>query len=71
MFGDSFNKQHITSNVGTYLKYVRDQYRNQLVKKPMYDHPVTIPEREWKNILEDAKDISLRHEGKTPHGPGR
>ena len=66
MFGDSFNKQDITSKVGTYLKYVRDQYRTQLVKKPKYDHPVSIPEREWKNILEDAKEIALRHEAKTP-----
>jgi hypothetical protein len=71
MLGDSFNKQAITLKVGTYLKYVRDQYRSRLVKKPKYDHPVAIPEREWKNILEDAKDIALRYEGKTLPSLGR
>jgi hypothetical protein len=43
----------------------------QLKNNPKYDHPVAILEREWKNIKEDAKEISLRHEGKTPPGPGR
>jgi len=71
MFGDSFNKQDITSKAGTYLKYAKDQYRIRLVKIPKYDHHVAILEREWKNILEDAKEIALRHEGKTPPSPGR
>jgi hypothetical protein len=71
MFGDSFNKQSIILKVGTYLKYAIDQYRIQLVKKPKYDCFVSILEREWKSILEDAKEISLRHEGKTPIGPVR
>jgi hypothetical protein len=71
MFGNSFNQQDITMKVGTYLKYVKGQYRTQLVKKPKYGCHVAIPEREWMNILENAKDISLRHEGKRLPGPGR
>jgi hypothetical protein len=71
MFSDSFKKKYSTSKESTYLKYVIDQYMTQLVKNPKYDRSVIIPKREWKNVLEDAKDIALRHEGKTPPGPIR
>ena len=71
LFGDIFNKFETTSKDGTYLKYVRDQYRVHLKKKPKYDHPISIPEREWKNIQEDAKESALRSEGKTQPGIGR
>jgi hypothetical protein len=49
----------------------RDQYRVQLKKNPKYDHPLAIPEREWKNIQEDTKESALRNKGKTPPSPGR
>ena len=42
-----------------------------MVKNPKCDCLVTVPESEWKNILEDEKEIALRHEGKTPPGHGR
>jgi hypothetical protein len=72
LFGETFNKSEITSKVDLYLKYVRDQYRVQLKKKnPKYDHPLVIPEREWKNIQDDTKEIALRQEGKTLPGPAR
>jgi hypothetical protein len=34
LFGESFNKSGVTSLAGTYLKYVRDQYRVHFAKKP-------------------------------------
>ena len=66
LFGDTFNKFEITSRACTYLKYVIDQYRVKLKKNLKYDHPLSIPEREWKNIHDDTKESALRHEGKTP-----
>ena len=69
MFGDTFNKSEITSRVGAYQKYVIDQYRVQLKENPKYDHPLAIPEREWKNIQDNTKESELRHEQKTPPGP--
>jgi hypothetical protein len=71
LFGDSFNKIGVTSLAGTYLKYVRDQYRVHLQTNPRYEHPPMIPEIEWKNLLEDAKEKTMRKEGKMPPGPGR
>ena len=71
LFGHIFNKSKITLRVNTYLKYFRDQYRVQLKKNPKYDCPLAIPEREWKNIQEDAKESALRSEGKTTPNPGR
>jgi hypothetical protein len=71
LLGDIFNKYETTSKASTYLKYVRDQYRVQLKTNPKCDYPLSIPEREWKNIHEDAKESALRSEGKTPLGTGR
>jgi hypothetical protein len=71
LIGDSFNKIRVTSMDGTYLKYVRDQYRVHLKTNPVYKHPSMIFEVEWKNLLEDAKEKTMRKEGKTPPRPGR
>ena len=55
----------------TYLKYVRDQYRVHLKTNPRCDHPSMIYEVKWKNLLEDAKEKTMRKKGKMPLGPGR
>ena len=70
LFGDSFNKIGVTSLVGTYLKYVRDQCRDNLQTNPRYECPLMILEVEWKNILEDEKDKTMIKEGKKPLGSG-
>ena len=44
---------------------MRDQYGVHLQKNPKYEHPPVIPEREWKALMEDAKDKTLRKERKT------
>ena len=58
----------VTSKEGIYLKYLCDQYRVHLQKNPKYELHPGIPEREWKALVEYAKDKTLQKEGKTPHG---
>jgi hypothetical protein len=61
LFGvDMFNTKVITSAAGEYLKYTRDVYRRSLEKNPRYERPPSIPEREWKAIIDDAKENILR-----------
>jgi hypothetical protein len=71
LFGESFNKIGITSVARTYLKYLRDQYRVHLQTNPRYEYSLMIPKSEWKNLLEDAKDKTMRKEGKPPPSLGR
>jgi len=61
LFGvDMFNKNVVTSIVGEYLKYTLDVYRRSLAGNPRYEHPPSIPEREWKAIIDDAKENILK-----------
>jgi hypothetical protein len=72
LFGvDTFNKTVATAAAGQYLKYTRETYRKHLKKNDKYEHPLMIPEREWKALIEDAKEKKLIDEGKTPSGPIR
>ena len=66
LFGDTFNKSRVTSKVGAYLKYVRDQYRVHIQKNSRYEHPLMILDMEWKALLKDAKEKTLRKNGKIP-----
>ena len=54
-----FNTKEVTSAVGEYLKYSRDVYRRSLTRNPRFENPPSIPEREWKTIIDDAKDKIL------------
>jgi hypothetical protein len=60
LFGESFNKIGVTSLDNTYLKYVTDQYRVHLQINTRYECPSMISESEWKNLLEDAKDKTMK-----------
>jgi hypothetical protein len=71
LFGYSFNKIGVASLLLTYLKYLRDQYRVHLKKNPRYECPSMIPKSEWKNLLEDVKEKTLRKQGNIPHVLGR
>jgi hypothetical protein len=55
-----FNKKAITSVADKYLKYTWDFYRRILAGNPRYEHPPSIPEREWKAIVDDAKEKILK-----------
>ena len=70
-FGDSFNKLEILKRTGKHLKHVREAYRHKLVKDPKCERPLVVPEREWKEIIADAREISMKAQGKTPPGPRR
>jgi hypothetical protein len=62
LFGvDTFNTKAVTSAVGEYLKYTWDVYKQSLAKNPRYEHPPSIPEREWKAIIDDAKENILKN----------
>jgi hypothetical protein len=64
LFGvDTFNKETVTFAMGEYLKYTQDVYRRSLVGNPRYGHPPSIPEREWKAIIDDAKENILKKSG--------
>ena len=63
---DTFDKTKLLEKAGTYLKYVRDQYRTHLEKNVKYERPPMIPEREWKDLILDAKERIERKKGNTP-----
>ena len=72
LFGaETFNRAEVMKKAGQHLKIVRDQYRVHLQKNPRYERPLMIPAREWKALLDDGREISLRKQGKLPLGTGR
>ena len=66
---ETFNQEGVLKKCGQHLKIVRDQYRGHLANNLKYEHPPMIPQREWKALLEDGREIALRaschpaHEG--------
>jgi hypothetical protein len=72
LFGvDTFNTKVVTSTVGEYLKYTQDVYRQSLARNPRYEHPPSIPKREWKTIIDDAKEKILKKSGEQITGTPR
>jgi len=59
-FGDSFNKPEILKRTGKHLKHVREVYRNKLVKEPKCERPLVVPEREWKEIIVDSRELAMK-----------
>ena len=45
---------------------MRDQYRRGLKDNPIYEHPPMIPQIEWNEIIEDAKEKMIRGNGIEP-----
>jgi hypothetical protein len=72
LFGvDTFNAKAVTSAAGEYLKYARDAYRRILARNPRYGCPPSIPEREWKVNIDDAKEKILKKTGEQITGTPR
>ena len=67
----TFNKTRVTSKVDLHLKHLQDQYSPQLERTKSYEHPLVIPESEWKALVENENEKALQKQGKTPPGPGR
>jgi hypothetical protein len=70
LFGNIFNKNVVTQLAGESLKYTRSQYRQRLEENLKYEHPPMVLEKEWKALIEDAKDNFLKRQGKQPR-PGK
>jgi hypothetical protein len=72
LFGvDMFNTKVVTSVAGEYLKYTQDVYRQSLTRNPRYECPPSIPDREWKAIINDAKEKILKKSGEKITGTPR
>jgi hypothetical protein len=72
LFGvDVFNKKVATFAAGEYLKYTRDVYRQSLAGNPRYECPPSIPEEEWKAIIDDGKEKILKKSGEQITGTPR
>ena len=71
LFGNTFNKKVVAKLPDENLKYTRAQYRDlQLDLK--HERPPMVPEKEWKELIEDAKENLLKRRGKQPrHGKSR
>jgi len=65
LFGETFNKKGVTVAAGLNLKYVRAYYRDNLQNNHKYERPSMVPEKEWKALIEDAKEKASRKQGKT------
>jgi hypothetical protein len=70
-FGDSFNKSKVLKRTDKHLKHVREAYRNKLVKDPKCERPFVVLERDWKQIILDARELAMKAQGKKPPSPGR
>ena len=72
LFGvDMFNTKAVTSAAGEYLKYTQDVYRRSLARNPRYECSQSIPKREWKVIIDDAKEKILKKSGEQITGTPR
>ena len=65
LFGDTFNRKGVTAAIGLNLKYVRENYRENLQINTKYERPLMVPQKEWKALMDDAKENELRQQGKT------
>ena len=65
LFGETFNKKGVTTATGLNFKYVREDYRNNLKNNHKYECPPMVLEKNWKTLIENAKEKALRKQGKT------
>jgi hypothetical protein len=66
LFGNTFNKKVVTELASENLKYTKAQYRQRLEENLKYEHPPMVSQKEWKELIEDAKEIFLTRQGKEP-----
>ena len=59
LFGDTFNKKGVTATAGLNLKYVREDYRDNLQINPKYERPYMVLENDSKELMDDAKEKAL------------
>ena len=61
---ETFNQKKVLEKAGQHLHYVREGYRNNLAINPKYERPPMIPTREWKGLLDDAREKAAKITGK-------
>ena len=66
LFNNIFNKKVVTKLAGENLKYTRAQYREKLQLDLKHEHPPVVPKKEWKALIEDAKENLFRKQGRHP-----
>jgi hypothetical protein len=66
LFGNTFNKKVVTNLAGKDLKYTRSQYREKLQIELKHECPPMVPEKEWKALIEDAKQNLFKKQGRQP-----
>ena len=66
LFSNTFNKKVVAKLVDENLKYTRAQYRDKFQLDLKHEHPPMVLEKEWKEIIEDAKENLLKIQGKQP-----
>ena len=72
LFGvGTFDRKAVAQVAVKYLKYTKDTYRTQLQFNPRYEHPLIVPESEWRALIRDGKEKMAKKEGKMPTGPAR
>ena len=65
MFGDTLNKKGFTAAAGLNLKYIKADYRNNLRINTKYECSPMVLEKEWKVLMDDAKEKALSKQGET------
>ena len=63
LFVNNFNKKVVTKLVDENLKYTRAQYRDKLKIDLKHEHPLMVLEKEWKALIEDAKENLFKKQG--------
>ena len=61
---ETFNQKKVLEKAGQHLHYVQEGYQNNLAINPKYERPLMIPTREWKGLLDDAREKAVKIAGK-------
>jgi hypothetical protein len=66
LFGNTFNKKVVTKLASKNLKYTRAQYRDKLQIDLKHKRPPMVSEKEWKVLIDNAKDNLFKKQGRQP-----
>ena len=60
LFENTLNKKVVAKLADENLNYTRAQYRNKLQLDLKHELPHMVPEKEWKELIEDAKENLIK-----------
>ena len=66
LLDNTFNKNVVTKLVEENLKYTRAQYKEKLQLDLKHKCPPMVPEKEWKALIENAKENLFKKQGIHP-----